>query len=53
MEITFTIPFLFNYTWKSLYVPFILVTLVLELCLLVILALLSSMSVRNSSEKKI
>ena len=53
MEITFTIPFLFNYTWKSLYVPFILVTIVPELHLPFIVALLFLLSVRNSSEKKV
>ena len=52
-EIRFVIPFLFNYTWKSPYVPFILVTVVPELHLPVIVALLSLMYVRNYSDKKV
>ena len=53
MEIRLAITFLLSHTWKSLYVSFILVTVVPALHLPVIVASLYSTSVRNSSEKKI
>ena len=53
MEIRFAIPSLLNHTWKSLYVPFILVTEVPALHLPVIVASLSLTSDRKHSEKKV
>ena len=52
-EIRLTIPFLLIYTWKSPYVPFMMVTIVPALHLTVIVASLSFMSVRNSSKMKV